>query len=580
MTNPLTRSPVLNLYMAISILFTISLLAGCKKLEPERVLKVARVSITNISYSECTLEGTILDLDETGIYQYGFCWSTTQNPTVNDFKVELGEKNSTGKFSVIITRLKAGQTYFVRAYAENSEGNVYGDEESFSTTAVTVPILTTILVSSSITQNTALGGGNITSASGDTITARGVCWSISENPTIANSKTTDGKGTGEFLSSITGLMSNTVYNIRAFATNSAGTGYGNNIVFSTAQNTLPVVTTRAISSLSIDSVQTGGDITSDGGTTITFRGVCWDTSPNPTIFGDNKTVDGSGKGVFNSTIKGFTLNTTYYLRAYATNQSGTSYGNELNFNTLYDIPTISILSSPENTSHTSSIWIEVNGQNIIEKGIYYGENIMPDVSDNSIVKGPGGGTYLFEIPGLKAATKYYIRPYAKNTQYEVKGDQIDLTTLPMLFDVKVTPYELYNNCGTDGENYPDSHEICGTINTWENISEKVNLANWYNSYSLPRLQWTLIDPYAQEGTLINLNVSDVIGFDFSISDWDKNSTNDYLGSATGATNMATILDIQNNNPTSKYDGVYFIPHSSGLAGGCLTLTMKFEFTEK
>jgi len=90
--------------------------------------------------------------------------------------------------------------------------------------------------------------------------------------------------------------------------------------------------TTSITDITYSSATSGGNITSDGGLEITVRGVCWSKSQNPTI-NDSKTEDGSGSGLFTSTVTGLTPNTTYYLRAYATNSDGTAYGNELPFST-------------------------------------------------------------------------------------------------------------------------------------------------------------------------------------------------------------------------------------------------------
>ncbi len=98
--------------------------------------------------------------------------------------------------------------------------------------------------------------------------------------------------------------------------------------------TLPVVTTTSITSLTTNSVSTGGNVTSDGGTSVTSRGVVWSTSQNPTISLVTKTSNGSGVGSFVSSVTGLTSNTTYYLRAYATNVNGTSYGSQVTFKTL------------------------------------------------------------------------------------------------------------------------------------------------------------------------------------------------------------------------------------------------------
>lgn len=103
---------------------------------------------------------------------------------------------------------------------------------------------------------------------------------------------------------------------------------------------VPVLTTNNTSNITQTTASCGGNITSDGGSTITVRGVCWSTSPAPTT-NNNKTTDGTGIGSYTSNITGLTANTTYYLRSYATNNVGTAYGNELNFTTP-NITTIAI----------------------------------------------------------------------------------------------------------------------------------------------------------------------------------------------------------------------------------------------
>jgi uncharacterized protein (TIGR02145 family) len=96
---------------------------------------------------------------------------------------------------------------------------------------------------------------------------------------------------------------------------------------------LPVLTTSAVSAISKTSAYSGGNITSDGGTTVTARGVCWGSDSTITI-ANSKTIDSSGSGSFTSKITGLTSNTTYYVRAYATNSLGTAYGNPVSFKTL------------------------------------------------------------------------------------------------------------------------------------------------------------------------------------------------------------------------------------------------------
>jgi hypothetical protein len=107
---------------------------------------------------------------------------------------------------------------------------------------------------------------------------------------------------------------------------SAGIPAWSNGVFST-------LSTVAVSSITASTASSGGIITSDGGTPITARGVCWGTSSGPTTALTTKTLDGAGVGSFTSNITGLSTATTYYVRAYATNTTGTAYGNEVSFAT-------------------------------------------------------------------------------------------------------------------------------------------------------------------------------------------------------------------------------------------------------
>ena len=195
------------------------------------------------------------------------------------------------------------------------------------------PILPTLITTAitSITDTTAQSGGNITTGGSAAVIARGVCWSTSANPTTANSKTTDGSGTGVFSSSISRLTAGATYYVRAYATNSAGTAYGNEISFTTTPG-LPTLTTTAVTFITGTTALSGGNITADGGGAVIARGVCWSTSADPTI-ANSKTTDGSGTGVFSSSISGLTAGVTYYVRAYATNSAGTAYNNQVSFTT-------------------------------------------------------------------------------------------------------------------------------------------------------------------------------------------------------------------------------------------------------
>src|ERR1035437_1495692 len=208
-----------------------------------------------------------------------------------------------------------------------------------------IPTLTTIAVTN-ITVNSGTTGGLISKDGGAAVTARGVCWGITSSPAISGSHTSDDNGTGSFTSNLTGLTPNTLYHVRAYATNKVGTAYGNEVTFTTSPIVIPTVTTTVVSSITLTTAVSGGNITSDGNGAITARGVCWATTSTPTIT-NSLTTDSIGTGSFTSNLSTLLPGTTYYVRAYATNSAGTAYGNELSFTTN------TVVGAPTNVSATS-----------------------------------------------------------------------------------------------------------------------------------------------------------------------------------------------------------------------------------
>ena len=211
--------------------------------------------------------------------------------------------------------------------------------ENAPTLSKTIPQLTTS-TASNIAFISASCGGEITSDGGDNIINKGVVWSTEPSPTIGlSTKTIDQTENKSFSSDLENLSPSTKYYVKSYATNSVGTGYGNEISFATiAFGTnpvvLPTISTLAVSDISIRSAISGGNISVDGGSPITARGVVWDVAKNPTITLATKADSGTGIGNFSSAIKNLKPKRTYYTRAYATNSAGTVYGNEVEFKTL------------------------------------------------------------------------------------------------------------------------------------------------------------------------------------------------------------------------------------------------------
>ena len=192
-----------------------------------------------------------------------------------------------------------------------------------------IPVVTTQAVDN-IEATTAKGNGTITSLGNAAVTQHGHCWNTSTNPTTSNDKTTKGTGSlGQFISAMTSLSANTLYYVRAYATNSLGTSYGANVTFTTATGDTPVVETKDCTALTGTTATGVGIIWDEGASAISQHGHCWATTINPDT-NDTKTLNGDGfYGAFTSAITGLSATTVYYIRAYATNAAGTAYGNNV-----------------------------------------------------------------------------------------------------------------------------------------------------------------------------------------------------------------------------------------------------------
>jgi hypothetical protein len=439
---------------------------------------VTTTDISAITKNSAVSGGTISNDGGTPVTDRGVCWSTTINPTIASFKTSDG--TGIGNYPSNLTGLNSGTTYYVRAFATNNVGTGYGNQLTFTTNPDTPTVITaTISYTSGIT---AAGGGNIISDGGAAITARGVCWSIATNPTISNSKTTDGVGTGTFTSSISGLNPVTFYYVRAYATNSVGTAYGNDVSFTTS-TAPPTLTTAMVSTITGTTASSGGNITSDGGATITARGVCWNTSPNPTE-SDNKTTNGSGIGSFTSSITGLNPATLYYVRSYATNSAGTAYGNEISFTTNASVPvlTTTAISSITTTAATGGGNITSDGgSSVTERGICWSTTATPTTSDNKIANGSGTGSFISSISGLTPATLYYVRAYATNNTGTAYGDQVSFTTtafVPTLTTISITSITSSTavsggNITNDGGATVTSRGICWNTSPNPTVSNNV-----------------------------------------------------------------------------------------------------------
>lgn len=408
---------------------------------------VTTTAVSSITATGALSGGEVICEGSSPITARGVCWGTTINPLLTGNHTANG--SGTGSFVSTITGLSANSTYYVRAYATNAEGTVYGDNIQFNTSCGSTALPFTENFNTSAMPNcwsvqASGSGANPNWTVSNTSNAGGSAYEMKSSYQNINPATTrlvtpplittgyaqlnlsfrhmlDAYGTGVSLKiqsstdavnwtdetwSVAGTSSNipaTVVNttisnnLNSTTTYIAFTITGNlyqydywyidAVSITGTSNELPSVNTTAVSSVTMTSAISGGNVTYAGTSAISARGVCWSTTANPDLT-DDFTIDGSGTGLFSSILSGLSSSTTYHVRAYATNGSGTSYGNDVQFTT----PCGTITSFPwtegfENGGTIPACWTQ---ERVNNSGIDWA---FISGSGNSHPAGAHGGIY-------------------------------------------------------------------------------------------------------------------------------------------------------------------------------------------
>ena len=453
------------------------------------LVTVSTADVSDITVDSAVSGGNVEDDGGLEVVARGVVWSTEESPDLDDHEGMTEDGDGTGEFESELTGLSPSTTYYVRAYATNEEGTSYGEQESFTTESepADLPVVVTASVSD-ITVDSAISGGSVEDDGGAGVTVRGVVWSTEESPGLDDHEgmTEDGDGTGEFESELTGLSPSTTYYVRAYATNEEGTSYGEQESFTTESEPveLPVVVTASVSDITVDSAISGGNVEDDGGADVTARGVVWSTSEDPDLE-NNKgfTEDGKGTGEYRSDITGLSPATTYYVRAYATNEVGTAYGDQLEFTTETEgeLPTVTTryISSITDQSATSGGDVTDDGSLfMVDRGIVWGlyEGVDVDKNEGMTNEGPGTGQFTSNMTGLAPGTTYYVRAWAENAAGISYGDLVSFKT----YDGHVTDIDgnIYNTVIIGEQEWMVTNLKTTTLNDGTPIDKVSDLATW------------------------------------------------------------------------------------------------------
>ena len=496
---------------------------------------VTTSSVTDILPYTATFHGEVVSNGGAMLEARGFCYGTSHNPTIEGDHTEDG--TAPGVYTSIVTTLAPTTTYYVRAYATNLLGTVYGEETSFFS-ATTPPGVTTNDVTD-ITQTSAACGGAVTYAGGAAVTAKGLCYSTSENPTTADNTIDGGTGVGAFSGELTGLISNTTYYIRAYATNSVGTNYGEQKTFTTLPYLVPTIEAVEPTDVSYYSFTCGGNVTDAGTYAVTARGLCWATTPNPTISNPYIAL-GSGTGTFSHTFTDLTANTTYYVRAYAINSVGIAYSEQMEVTTLANTAPVVVTQSASVVGVCQGNVTSDGGLEVTERGFCYSTYPNPTIYDNYIAAGSGSGTFTATLPDLVGETTYYVKAYATNALGTTYGEQMSFVraVLPTITTASVSNFDKSTvacggNVTADGYSTVTARGVCWSTSHNPTISNsKTTNGTGTGSFTSTLTGLTLgtiyyVRAYATNsvGTAYGAEVSFTAQCPATISDCDGNSYN-------------------------------------------------------
>ena len=411
--------------------------------------------VSAIGSTSAILSNTVVINGGANITSQGFCYSTNPNPTISNAKQVQSPILQSGLISNDIVALIPNATYYVRAYSTNSYGTTYSNEISF-TTLSGLPIVSALTSSTiDITAMNLLCA--ISSIGGASITASGLVWSTaSPNPALSNSSTFSNNSAvvqiGALDQTISGLIPSTNYYISAYATNKYGTTYSNVVSVSTLSG-LPDLSTNAVTLITASGFNANVTIISNKGFSIINSGFVWSTSPNPTTSLSTKTSNNATyqTGSFTNSITGLIPNTTYYLRSYASNQWGTSYGEELVVKTNDGLPVVVTVNASSITSNYFNITYSISstgGYPIVSQGFIWSTQNNPNISldtKTNYGNSPQTGSKTGSSAQVNASTAYYVKAYATNSNGTVYGNEITVNTLSGLITLSTNSVTLQSS---------------------------------------------------------------------------------------------------------------------------------------
>lgn len=428
---------------------------------------------TGLTRSGATFQGSVVanPNSENQQLEVGFFYSTSASLT-GAGEVMANSSGDGSNYSATVSNLEPGQTYYYCIFARSGKAVSKGKTNSFDTEEATVPTLS-VATGSGLTESTVSLTASVIDNGGVDPTVKGFIYTLyienAGDPMLGEGETADASGSGnDFSASLSGLSANTSYLVRPYATNDAGTGYGESVIITTTPLMTPVVVADAASSPGAYAATVTASVTEDYGFTPTEYGFVYSSESNRPTVDNSQSVTADGNNTrFTGVLTGLAANTKYYYRAYAINEKGTGYSETLELTTDSEqVVSLTQATVTDLTSSSATVTVlkaTTAGTTISEQGICYGQQANPDIDGNGtkLVDNSGSTTQVAaSLTGLAENSTYHARAYAITRDGTFYSSDVIFTTegtftpsldgMPEIYDLTETGAKIRHTIASNG----------------------------------------------------------------------------------------------------------------------------------
>lgn len=407
------------------------ILGACSEEEDySTIVEIESGNLKAVTYDSAKFSGKVVSGNAREI---GVCWGLNPNPTVNDASASMGRETRT--FDYTITGLQEGTQYYVRAWARTADDSiVYGEEKTCVTMAHGRPVVYVIDI-----QNIAEANATVVSKmlvdGGLEISEYGIVYGTEEGVDVQNGqKVVLNVTTNDVKTLVEGLVDNQTYYVKSYAIANGETFYSKEVSFTTEMYASPVLEIET-DNVTGDSFDAKVKATSGTPLPIMEYGLVYATATEPTVENATKVVFGEGDSENTLAIEGLTDDTAYYVRPYAINKNGVSYGEEVVVLTLSNKAMVSTIATSFVTAHRANVAGEIlslglKNVPISEVGICWSTSPSPTIDDSTVQSTATevGEFDALQLFCLNPSTTYYARAYVTNEYGTNYGEEVTFTT--------------------------------------------------------------------------------------------------------------------------------------------------------